>query len=106
MKSVIFLIALFICSIYSQSSFLEKGKSGFLFGGSFVKNSNENIFSGNIGFSISGVFDFGFSVNQSSDNIGGTNDVISSSFSPQIKYFLHKEDITVPVSFAAYAALE
>ncbi len=58
----ILLIILCFNTAFSQGDFLEEGQSGYQLVGAFTKSANEYGVSANLGYSIDGAFDLGFSI--------------------------------------------
>jgi len=55
---------------FAQGDFLESGQSGFQVAGAYTTSDNEYGVSANIGYSIDGAFDLGFSIGRNAINDG------------------------------------
>ncbi len=70
---------------FAQSSFLEKGQNGFGISGGFSTNENISGFSGEVGYSFSGIFDLGASISRFGfDQQLGGEDLNATVISPFI----------------------
>ena len=98
---ILFLIFSFLIyqNSISQSSYLNKNQSGFLFDGGLSTNNNSTGFSGGFGYSFLGKFDLGLSVGRYSYNeqfLG--EDLYSTSISPSISFIPIKQNERIPLS--------
>ncbi|MBD3196426.1 MAG: hypothetical protein GF317_15310 [Candidatus Lokiarchaeota archaeon] len=94
----VFLFLLVPNIAFSQGRYIEKGQNGFGISGGFSSNKDAKGFGGNIGYSISGILDLGFSYSRST-----TNDepkIYSDDISPSINIHILKQSINVPISFS------
>ena len=104
MKKIILTFLIFGCIstlTFAQSSFLEKGRNGFGISGGFSTNENISGFSGEVGYSFSGIFDLGASVSRFGfDQQLLGEDLNATVISPFISFLPIKQDDATPVSFA------
>ena len=86
---------------FAQSSYLEKEQNGFGIGGGFSTNDDISGFSGEVGYSFSGVLDFGLSVSRLGfdEQLLG-EDLNATVISPFVSYIPIKQDESIPVSFS------
>lgn len=85
---------------FAQSSYLEKGQNGFGISGGFSTNENLSGFSGEVGYSFSGIFDLGVSLSRFGfdQQLLGT-DLSATVISPFVSFLPIKQDDSTPVSF-------
>ena len=103
----IFIFIVFTITVHSQGSFLEIGQSAFSIGGGFSSNKDVTGFGGSVSYSVSGIFDFGvsidhFSFKQQLLDEGSSATVIS----PSIAFYALKQNEDNPFSFAIGAGYE
>jgi hypothetical protein len=104
MKKIILAILIFgafSTLSFAQSSYLEKGQNGFVISGGFSTNEDISGFSGEVGYSFSGVFDLGLSVSRLGfDEQFLGEDLNATVISPFVSYIPIKQDESIPVSFS------
>ena len=98
MKSLISVfILIFSTYINGQGRFLEKGKSGLGIEGELLSYEGINVLSGSIGYSISGIFDISFSINNRL--LGERKDLVVTTISPSVTFYSIKQSEINPFSF-------
>lgn len=86
---------------HAQSSYLEKGQNGFGISGGFSTNEDISGFTGEVGYSFSGVFDLGLSLSRFGfDQQLFGEDLNATVISPYVSYLPIKQDDSIPVSFS------
>ncbi len=104
MKSLLFTVLMvFIISGSSQGqgAFLDFGKSGVGFGLGFASNDKANTLSGEIGYSIKGIFDIGISGGYSPVK---HRDMYSLYYAPNVTLYALKQNENTPLSIAVGAS--
>lgn len=95
---------LFVASSFAQGEFLEKGTNGFGVGAAFANNSDVTTFGADIGYSVSGQFDFGISIARGSL---GDLDMTATVINPYVVIHVLKQDtVNFPISVAIGAGYE
>jgi hypothetical protein len=109
MKTLLTLIILiaFPLTVFGQGAFLEKGQSGFGVGADLVTNDDLTALGGSVGYSVSGIFDFGFSVYHSGfeEKFYG-EDLSAISLSPSVSFYPVKQNENTPISLSLDAGYE
>jgi hypothetical protein len=109
MKSLFLIVFIFVLSIpiYGQGSFLDKGQNGFGFSAGFVTNKDVSGFGGSLGYSVSGIFDLGISLTRFGfvQQLLGS-DISAIVISPDITFYILKQDDDMPISFSIGADYE
>jgi|AntRauTorcE11897_2_1112592.scaffolds.fasta_scaffold00853_7 hypothetical protein len=104
MKKIILLLLLigsFSTLLFAQSSFLEKGQSGLLLSALSSANQDLSGYSGEIGYSFSGVLDLGLSIGQYGYYEPYVSDDLKATIlSPFISYLIFKQDESTPLSIS------
>lgn len=109
MKSLftIIFISLFSVTVFGQGAFLEKGQSGFGIGAGFVTNKDVTGFGGIIGYSVSGILDFGVSLNRFNfDQKLLGSDLSATVISPIVTFYALKQNEDIPFSFSIDASYD
>ncbi|KAB2925226.1 MAG: hypothetical protein F9K22_03805 [Bacteroidetes bacterium] len=93
--------------LFSQGQFLERGQNGFGIQGSFSSTDNATSLGGSLGYSASGVFDFGLSISSISfkEKLLG-EDVSATALAPFIAIHAVKQNETTPISVSLSASYE
>jgi len=93
--------------LYAQGYYLERGQNGIGIQGVFSSNKDASMIGGSIGFSASGMFDFGLSVGSVSfeEKLLG-EEVSATALSPFITLHAVKQNETTPISIALSASYE
>lgn len=110
MRSIFTVITFLVIavSVYGQGAYLERGQSGIDIGAGFSTTDDGNdYFWGNVGYSVSGIFDFGISVGRLNyDEKLFNSDLSATVISPNITVYALKQNDDIPLSFAIGAGYE
>lgn len=101
-----FVIITFLAiNIYGQSAYLDDGQSGFKFDAGISTSENINGINGAVGFSSSGVLDFGLSISRlkSDEYYYEYGELKAISLSPVIRYLPLKQNDKTPLSLSVEA---
>ncbi len=109
MKTFYSLIIVFLLSTsnYGQGAYLERGQSGFGIGANFLTNEDVTSIGGSVGYSVSGIFDFGIGVDRLSfdQKLLGEN-LSATVISPSVTFYALKQNDNLPISFALGAGYD
>jgi len=109
MKKFYSLILVFLLStsIYGQGAYLERGQSGFGIGAGFLTNKDATTIGGTVGYSVSGIFDFGIGVDRVSfDQKLLGEDLSATVISPSVTFYALKQNENLPISLALGAGYD
>lgn len=92
---------------FSQGAYLERGQSGFGVGAAFSSNKDVSGFGGAVGYSASGIFDFGLFVGRLlfEQELAG-DELSATSISPFVVVHPVKQDSTTPISVSLSASYD
>lgn len=103
----LFTVFLFSTLIYGQGAYLDRGQSGFGIGAGFSTNEDVTGIGGSVGYSVSGIFDFGISVDRFSfDQKLFGEDLSATVISPSVTFYALKQNEDLPISFAIGAGYD
>lgn len=103
----IFIFMVFTITVFSQGVFLDRDQSGFGIGVGFATNKDVTGFEGSVSYSVSGIFDFGISVDRFGfDEKFLGKDLSAIVIAPSVSFYAFKQNEDIPISLAIAADYE